>query len=91
MNREIVSIYIKENFPDGLRGASKKIKINSIRIYDALYKYTDYLPKSSSFKERVYNVMNCYNGRALCECGKVLPFIGTKDGYKKKCSKNCKG
>jgi hypothetical protein len=89
LNKNIVAIYIKDNFGE----KSPKIRqLNEIpRINDAIFKYTDYLPKSASITERCYNIVNGLDERAVCACGKVLKFKSYKEGYGKKCSKTCKG
>lgn len=94
MNKVIVSIYIKEHFGDKFNGASKKMQKDQPRVFDALYEYTDYLPKSASFTERCYNVMNNLSERPLCEnegCDNLVKFKSFKSGYNKTCSKTCKG
>jgi len=91
MNKKIVAIFIEENYPTSLNGASRKIKNTNPRIYDALYEYTDFLPKAASFTERVFNIVAGNVERVKCDCGKVLKFKGYKTGYGKKCSKTCKG
>jgi hypothetical protein len=93
MNKQIVSIYIQENYGDKLTGAQKKLKKEQPRIYNAIYDYTDYMPKSSSFTERCYNVKAGLSKRATCSCGKKLKFKSYKNGYGStgKCSKACKG
>jgi len=90
MNKQIVSIYIKDTFGDKSPNA-KKLKKESQRIYDALYEYTSYLPKSSSITERSYHMINGLNERPKCDCGKILKFKSYKNGYGTKCSKTCKG
>jgi len=90
MNKQIVSIYIHDIFGEKSPNA-KKLKKESQRIYDALYKYTDYLPKSSSITERSYHVNNDLNEKPKCKCGKILKFRSYKNGYGIKCSNTCKG
>jgi len=90
MNKQIVSIYIKDNFGDKAP-RTKKLKKESLRVYNALYDYTDYLPKSASLTERSYHVSNNLVERPKCECGKILKFKSYKNGYGTKCSKTCKG
>ena len=89
MNKSIVGIYIQDNFGDKSPNA-KKLKSQK-RIYDAVYSYTDYLPKSSSLTERSYHVINNLYERPKCDCGKILKFKSYKNGYGSKCSKSCKG
>jgi len=89
MNRSIVGIYIKDNFGDKSPN-SRKLKSNK-RIYDAVYTYTDYLPKSASLTERSYHVTHNLEERPKCDCGKILKFKSYKNGYGTKCSKTCKG
>jgi len=90
MNKQIVSIYIKDTFGDKSPSA-KKLKKTALRVYNALYNYTDYLPKSSSIVERSYHVTNNLSERPKCDCGKILKFKSYKNGYGTKCSKTCKG
>ena len=90
MNKQIVSIYITDMFGDKSPNV-KKLKKENIRIYDAIYDYTNYLPKSASITERSYHVINNLNERPKCSCGKVLKFKSYKSGYGNKCSKTCKG
>jgi hypothetical protein len=90
MNKQIVSIYINEHYGEKAP-SSKKLKKDNIRIYNALYEYTGYLPQSATITERAYNVANGISDRVLCACGKVLKFKSYKNGYGTKCSKDCKG
>jgi hypothetical protein len=91
MNKQIVSIYIKDTFGDKLTAASRRLK-EVPRIYDAIFKYTDYMPKSSSITERCYHITNGLTERPTCEnCDKLLKFKSYKNGYSKLCSKSCKG
>jgi len=92
MNRQIISIYIKENFGDNLTGASRKLQKTQPRLYDALYEYTDFVPKSSSFTERCYLITNDITERPKCiNCDNLLKFKSYKTGYGIKCSNSCKG
>jgi len=91
MNKQIISIYIQENFKDKLP-TIKKIKTEQRRIYGAIYKYTDFLPKSTSFAERSYLLSQGLDRRPKCmKCDKLLKFKSYKTGYGKVCSKSCKG
>ncbi len=94
MNKQIVSIYIQENYGDKLTGAQKKLKKEQPRLYNAIYDYTEYMPKSSSFTERCYNVKENLFKRPTCiKCDKLLKFKSYKNGYGVSglCSKSCKG
>jgi len=93
MNKQIVSIYIQENYGDKAP-STKKLKKEQSRIYDGIYFYTDYMPKSASFTERCYNVKEGLYERPKCiKCDKLLKFKSYKNGYGASglCSKNCKG
>ncbi len=91
MNKTIVSIYLKENYKDKLP-STKLFKVEQERLYTAIYNYTDYMPKSTSFAERCYQIANELKDRPKCiNCNKLLKFKGYKSGYGKVCSKSCKG
>jgi hypothetical protein len=90
MNKQIVSIYIQDTYGEKAP-STKKLKKDNPRIYNALYEYTDYLPKSATITERSYNVSKGLSDRPICKCGKILKFKSYKSGYGTKCSKTCKG
>lgn len=92
MNKQILSNYVKDAFEGKITAAdNKKLQETQPRIYDAIFEYTDYLPPSSSFTERCYNLEQDMNDRATCACGKLLKFKNYTAGYGVKCSPSCKG
>jgi len=91
MNRQIIQAYIQENFSEKAP-SQKKLQKEQPRIFDAIYNYTDYLPKNTTIVERCYAMMNGLTERIKCErCNKILKFKNYKAGYGTLCSKQCKG
>ena len=75
MNKQIISIYIQENFSDSLVGIPKKLENEQPRLYNSIFEYTDYLPNSASFTERCYHLKENLKDRPVCEgCGNLLKF-----------------
>lgn len=92
MNRQILSLFIKDNFNGKITAVeNKKLQDTQPRIYDEVFKYTNHLPPSASFTERCYNLENDISERATCDCGKILKFKSYNSGYGVKCSTSCKG
>lgn len=92
MNKQILSIYIKDTFDGKITAAeNKKLQESQPRIYDAIFEYTDFLPPSASFTERCYNLEQGFSDRATCACGNLLKFKNYSTGYGEKCSPTCKG
>jgi len=92
MNKQILSLYIKDTFQGKVVPSDEK-KVEDIqpRILDEIIKYTDFLPPSASFAERCYVLENDIEERPVCSCGKLLKFKSYNSGYGIKCSVSCKG
>lgn len=92
MNRQILSNFIKDTFDGKITPTeNKKLQETQPRIYNKIFEYTEYLPPSSSFTERCYNLENGLTDRAICSCGKLMKFKNYQVGYGDKCSPDCKG
>mgnify|MGYP006863438376 CR=1 FL=1 len=90
MNRNIVQIYIQENFSEKAP-TIKKLQKEQPRLFDAIYDYTSDMPKNTTLVERCYFMKSGLEERPVCACGKLLKFKSYKKGYPEKCSKDCKG
>ena len=69
----------------------KKFVEANIECYEALEKHTNYLPKDTSYNQRIYHLINDIDGLYLCPHCKVGEprFYGFSTGYSKYCSYEC--
>jgi len=67
----------------------KKLVVRNLALLDTVSQHTNFLPSTSSIKERIYCIVNNIKQQQICTCGKLTKFKGWSYGYPRFCSPKC--